>query len=61
MGFIKWLWQQYKVYKKEQSKPKRRQEDKNKVFLSAYTICLKEGFTVEQVNALITLFCAGRN
>ena len=61
MGFIKWLWQQYKAYKQEQNFPKRSKADKDKAFMSAYAVCLKAGFTAEQVNALVTLFCAGRD
>lgn len=61
MGFIKWLWNQYRAYKNEQYFPKPSKEEKDNAFMRAYYRCVDTGLTTDQVNALVTLFCAGRD
>ena len=61
MGFIKWLLNQYRAHQIEQSMPKRSSRDKDNAFMCAYNRCVEAGFTTDQVNALVTLFCAGRD
>ena len=61
MGFIKWLLNQYRAYQLEQSIPKRSSTDKHNAFMCAYYRCVEAGFTTDQVNALVTLFCANRD
>ena len=61
MGFIKWLLNQYWAYKQEQNFPKRSQTEKDNAFMSAYYRCVDAGFTTDQINAIVTLFCAGRD
>ena len=58
MGFIKWLIEQYRIYKAEKyltpSKP-----ENEKVFINNYYRCVEAGFTTEQINAILNLCCVG--
>lgn len=58
MGFFKWLINEYRIYQMKQSmenSPKR-----DAAFINAYYRCIEAGFTTEQMNALVTLFCSGK-
>ena len=57
MGFIKWLLSKYHEYQLEQSLPKLDQFEKDKIFINAYYRCIEVGFTTEELNSLISLFC----
>lgn len=52
MGFLKWLYSQYKVYKIEKALPKNDDSDFHRNFVQ----CLDEGFSQSQVFALMNLF-----
>lgn len=56
MGFVKWLIEQYRIYKAEKYlKPNR--PDTEKAFMNNYRRCIEAGFTSEQVNAILNLCC----
>lgn len=56
MGFIKWLLEQYRIYKAEKYlKPNREENDRQ--FMANYQQCLAEGFTASQINAILNLCC----
>lgn len=57
MGFFKWLISQYRAYKIEKAFPKKSQAQKDCDFMNAYYRCVEAGFTTEQINSIITLFC----
>ena len=58
MGFIKWLYGQYKAYKVEQdlSPLKPNEEEKYKTFLINYARCVELGFSEEAIRALMNLW-----
>ena len=55
MGFVKWLLQQYKEYKIEQSFSKPSQSEKDRIFMNNYVNCLEAGFDERQLNSLMNL------
>lgn len=55
MGFIIWLFRQYKCYKLEKSLPSPSQDEKDRMFRNNYMECIKAGFTQEQILALMNL------
>lgn len=59
MGFIKWLVIQYRTYQIAKNMEKS-QSEKDSAFINAYYRCIEAGFTTEQMNALVTLFCNSR-
>lgn len=54
MGFIKWLWSEYKKYKitQELTSCKNKSED---VFIQNFANCIEYGFTEGQLFALLNL------
>lgn len=52
MGFVKWLYGQYKNYKLHKSLPSK----DDSVFINNYKRCLDVGFSQEQLLALMNLF-----
>ena len=57
MGFIRWLYIQYKEYKLEQIfKTASSAEEKDRLAKENYLRCLEEGFTSSQILALANLF-----
>lgn len=61
MGFIKWLYLQYKQYKLEKLFPGNTQEEKERLFMSNYARCLEVGFTDSQISAILNLVWSGDN
>lgn len=55
MGFIKWLYKQYKEYKLKKIFPTISQEEKERAFMNNFRNCVDMGFTPEQLLALINL------
>ena len=59
IGFIKWLFQQYNIYKLEQSlKPTDIEE--SSLFMRNYARCIEVGFTENQILALMNLLHKNR-
>ena len=59
MGFIKWLIEQYRIYKAEKYLKPKSQQDADKVFINNYYKCIESGLTTAQVNAIINLCIVG--
>lgn len=57
MGFIKWLYGQYKAYKLEQdfSILEPNEEERNRTFQMNYSRCVELGFSEEALLALMNL------
>lgn len=55
IGFIKWLIQQYNIYKLEQCLKSTESQDLS-LFMRNYEKCIEVGFTEAQIAALMNLF-----
>ena len=55
MGFIKWLYTQYKQYKSEKMFPEKSEEEKGRIFMSNFVYCMEFGFSQDQLIALLNL------
>lgn len=55
MGFVIWLYNQYKVYRFEKTLHQPGREEQDKIFLSNYRECLEKGFSEDQLLALMNL------
>ena len=55
MGFIKWLYAQYKKYKLEKMLPEISEEEKGRIYMRNFIDCMELGFSREQLIALINL------
>lgn len=56
MRFLKWLFEQYKEYKFQETFQDKDEAEKEKEFISNYTKCIEAGFSKKQLNSLIELF-----
>lgn len=54
MGFIRWIFNQYRIYKLERRGRKEVLAQKS-TFVTNYYKCIDAGFTTDQFNALINL------
>ena len=54
MGFIRWIFTQYRIYRIEHKDRKDMLEQKS-TFVKNYYKCIDAGFTTNQLNALINL------
>ena len=57
MGFLKWLYEQYRNYKTEQELTvmEPNEEQKMNSFINNYNACVEAGFSREQIAALMNL------
>lgn len=55
MGFVKWLYKQYKEYQLQKIFPPESQEEKERIFMRNFMNCMELGFTQEQLLALLNL------